>query len=734
MKAIEGNFPFEYLSEVAEIESWRKELYRPIYHMHKWWARRLGSVFRAVILGAWVDDETSNIMDLLYEPVDLDGFVVFDPFMGSGVTVGEAHKLGCTAIGRDINPVAYRLAKIALSKISHRRLLNQFNLLRERVAPELLELYQSPDRNGHLCDVLYYFWVKVLPCPSCKNPVDLFPTYIFARHAYPKKHPDVQIICPGCNHIFPGVYNGTSVQCPACNLAFNPQLGNAHRTEVSCRHCGESFSMAKIAGAQGCPPEHRLYAKLILSGERKEYLKITGDDLELYRRAQTRLKELNPPLPHVRIEPGYNTRQILNYGYHYWDQLFNDRQLLALSILAGGIKDLPACPERDVLMLLFSGVLEFNNMFASYKGEGTGAVRHMFSHHILKPERMPLEANVWGTAKSSGSFLNLFHSRILRAIKYKETPFEVSVHKTAPRKRGEKIFGLSPPIGADITSAYPGHGLSRKAIYLSCGNSARTDLPDKSVDVIITDPPFFDNVHYAELADFFYVWQQLYFNEPSFLTDQTTRHSAEVQDVDLNAFAQKLAHVFAECYRVLRADGLLIFSYHHSRNDGWLSVARAVLSSNFSLIQAQPVKAEMSVATPKSQASSPIDLDILLICKKQECDDRSYLNSHTAFEKARAIASSKIERFNRLGRKLSLNDVKVVLYSQLLVELSPGRSQIQFSSDFEDIVSNAQQDIDILWERQVENEVEHDEPHFQLALFKSELGSIVSERKTHIHV
>ena len=45
IKAIEFSFPFEEISEVAEIESWRKEVHRPIYHMHKWWARRLGSVF-----------------------------------------------------------------------------------------------------------------------------------------------------------------------------------------------------------------------------------------------------------------------------------------------------------------------------------------------------------------------------------------------------------------------------------------------------------------------------------------------------------------------------------------------------------------------------------------------------------------------------------------------------------------------------------------------------------------
>ena len=50
-------------------------------------------------------------------------------------------------------------------------------------------------------------------------------------------------------------------------------------------------------------------------------------------------------------------------------------------------------------------------MFASYKGEGTGAVRHMFAHHILKPERVPLEANLWGTPKSSGSFSTMFEGQ-----------------------------------------------------------------------------------------------------------------------------------------------------------------------------------------------------------------------------------------------------------------------------------------------------------------------------------
>jgi putative DNA methylase len=67
-------------------------------------------------------------------------------------------------------------------------------------------------------------------------------------------------------------------------------------------------------------------------------------------------------------------------------------------------------------------------MFATFKGEGTGAVRHLFSHHILKPERMPIEANVWGTQKSSGSFSNLFKSRLLRAVDYRDAPFEIELN------------------------------------------------------------------------------------------------------------------------------------------------------------------------------------------------------------------------------------------------------------------------------------------------------------------
>jgi putative DNA methylase len=699
-RAIEDGFPFEQISAVAEIESWRKEVYRPIYHVHKWWAQRLGSVFRAALLGA-ASGEGASVLDDFYRPIRLGGLVVFDPFMGSGTTVGEAHKLGCTVVGRDINPVAYRSVRTVLSDVDRRVVESHFRTLAETIGRELAALHRSIDSDGEPCDVLYWFWVKVLPCPACKVPVDLFSSYVFAQHAYVKRNPTVQVLCPGCGDVFPSTIETRTTTCPRCDTSFDAHTGPARHTTAVCR-CGEEFKIAETARAADGPPRHRMYAKLVLRADgTKQYLPVTDADRADYEKARRRLTKLCPALPDVEIAHGHNTKQILNYGYRTWDQLFNERQLLGLSLLAGAIRDLPEGPARDVLALLFSGVLEFNNMFASYKGEGTGAVRHMFSHHILKPERTPIEANLWGTPKSSGSFSTLFESRVLRAFDYREAPFEIAVERKGGKPSGRKVFGASAPLGARVLDAWPAGGLPVGSLYLSCGDSAKTDLPDGSVDLVVTDPPFFDNVHYSELADFFFVWQELYFNGSPGARRTTTRQKAEVQDVDARSFAAKLGAVFHECHRVLRDDGLLVFSYHHSREDGWTSVARAVLDAGFVFVASQPVKAEMSVATPKSQAKEPIDVDVLVVCRRREnAPPRARLSDAASLAAAAADAESKVSRFNRVGRRMSRNDVRVVLLSQLLVELSADRTSAEVQTALTDAFEDVRRTVEHIWQEQ----------------------------------
>src|SRR5205807_1416996 len=123
------------------------------------------------------------------------------------------------------------------------------------------------------------------------------------------------------------------------------------------------------------------------------------------------------------------------------------------------------------MLTTFSGTLEFNNMFASYKGEGTGAIRHMFAHHILKPERVPIEGNVWGTSKSSGSFSTLFRSRLLRAIEYRTAPFEVEVQPRNGRNSGRRVYGASAAFTGNVSIQWPPQTPMERSIYLSCGSS-----------------------------------------------------------------------------------------------------------------------------------------------------------------------------------------------------------------------------------------------------------------------
>jgi putative DNA methylase len=208
---------------------------------------------------------------------------------------------------------------------------------------------------------------------------------------------------------------------------------------------------------------------------------------------------------------------------------------------------------------------------------------------------------------------------------------------------------------------WPDEGsLAPRAIYLSSGDSANTGLPRESVNLVVTDPPFFDNVHYSELADFFYAWQQIHRGKNS----QSTRSQAEVQDTDAARFADKLGAVFKECHRILAHNGLLVFSYHHSRDDGWEAVANAVLGAGFCFINAHPVKAEMSVATPKSQAKEPIQLDAILVCRKAPRTTRQ----PTTLE-ALDSARRKLKRLRDAGFRLSRNDRRVVYCGQLLPTL-----------------------------------------------------------------
>jgi putative DNA methylase len=707
-KAIERSFPFVEISEVAERQSWRKDVYQPVYYIHKWWGKRLSCVFRAIVLGACApargttDIGSDGILDLFYKPVQFPDMLIYDPFMGSGTTVGEAHKLGCRVMGRDINPVSYFIVKNALSTHDILEVRQTFKAIERDVSHRIKAYYKAQAEHHGLVDVLYYFWVKFVPCPCCGTQVDLFNSRIFAKHAYPSKQPEAKSLCPACEAINSVTVHQTKAQCDQCGTPYNPQEGSTGRTNATCPDCQCTFPIVDAVRALDHPPQHRMYVKVILKPDgSKEYLPIDEYDQVLYGKASAELLTGHFAYPQVAIEPGYNTDQVLNYNYTHWHQMFNDRQLLCLSILGQRIRNIEKDSLRALFACLLSGCLEFNSMFCSFKGEGTGAVRHTFSHHILKPERMPLEANLWGTPESSGSFSTLFERRILRAIEYKDNPFELRLSgKVNGKKQSKKVFNINRKMGGKIALTYDDFQRGDFDIYLSCGSSSQTDIENGVVDAVITDPPFFDNVHYSQLADFFYVWIREMMGRESVFQARTTRSAEEVQQTDPRRFTDNLAAVFRDCHRVLKDDGLLIFTYHHSRPEGWSAILEATHEAGFYIEATHPVKSEMSVAIPKQQAKSPIDIDIIIAGRKLALIEPFAEVPVDLFSECVEETCEIVEAFNRSNRKLSRNDITVIMMARLITTLSRTRDLEKILSYLDSVEEEMSVVVERIWKGQ----------------------------------
>jgi adenine-specific DNA methylase len=244
-RAIEVGFPIVEINRLAEPE---RNSFKPIYQMHKWFARRASCVFRAILLGAlkpaYREDGTPvDLMEEFYkdhgQDLDTKDKVVLDPFMGGGTTVVEALRLGCKVVGIDLNPVAWFIVKTEVEPVEIEALKEAFDRLAARpvewndgkpLRETLLDLYKTevhairhtreggyPDvfeKNGFPpthrgndgtieADVIYTFWVKHAICtdPTCKKEVPLFKDYFVAAKAISVKyHRDAQ--CLDCKKTF----------------------------------------------------------------------------------------------------------------------------------------------------------------------------------------------------------------------------------------------------------------------------------------------------------------------------------------------------------------------------------------------------------------------------------------------------------------------------------------------------------------------------------------------------
>lgn len=652
--ALERDFPAVALSQIGEHESWRKEVHRPATSTHKWWAKRLGSVFRGILTSA-VTENQEAALEAYSSRTRLDGLTVFDPFAGSGTTVVEAAKLGAKVIGWDINPVATLVQRQAVQRWETSVLHHAYKLVEKSCRAEIDRVHRTETGEP----VLYYFWVALASCPACHADMRLFSSHVFSQNAYPKRVPAAQIVCPVCLDVMPGRYDFRRMTC-ANNHQVVPS-GAVNRNVVTCARCGH---VSKVLDAlAGEPPRYEMYAKLVLGFDgKKRYEPITRYDRSIYAECSSLLHEKASDLilPQTQLDDGENTRQAIRWGFTNWRQFFNDRQLYSLGLIADTIRRLSTGEaEYEALATLFSGTLEFNNMFCSFKGEGTGAVRHMFSHHILKPERTPLEAHPWGTPASSGSFSTLFQSRLLRAQSYKLNPGD----QVLVDGQVERTAGLSFPTEATVVEAWPAKGLADGDVYLRTGDSSCTDLPDESVDLIVTDPPYMDNVHYSELADFFHSWLRELKPFSTYPQQKmTTRDLGEVQSASPAEFEAAIASVWRECARVLKPQGVIAFTFHQARLSGWIALMRGLAQAGFIVTAVKPVKGEMTTSVTKG-GIEPSNLDAIIVCRKQGTSARPALAD--PLDAAR-VAEQRLRDLRDAGVTIGAGDIRSVIRGQVL--------------------------------------------------------------------
>ena len=158
---------------------------------------------------------------------------------------------------------------------------------------------------------------------------------------------------------------------------------------------------------------------------------------------------------------------------------------------------------------------------------------------------------------------------------------------------------------------------------LMSGDSSYLPIPDNSVDTVITDPPYFGNVMYSELSEFFYAWLRLalkdkyeYFRSEH-VPNETEIIVNEVQGKTERNFIEGLTAVFKEANRKLRDDGLMVFTFHHQEEKAWGAVLQSVLNAGFYISAIYPVQSEMATSTHIFQKAN-VRYDMVVVCRKRK--------------------------------------------------------------------------------------------------------------------
>ena len=457
--------------------------------------------------------------------------------------------------------------------------------------------------NEHDGETVGYLWSRCIPCqnPTCGANIPLLKQFWLAntdkrkialRPVISKKAVSFKIIHVG---------NKT-------NNDFTPRKSNIEDGKATCLVCDHRMTPAQVKSLfKTKKNSERLNIVMTKNPGRsgKYYHIATQSDLDLFKKAQEMLEkkqkffhekhgfslmptEYLPP-------PGTLGFRVHLYGFQKWSDLFNDRQKLVLvtfaeKILKAADKIMASdsktgLPVLTYLAIMFDLLVEKNSTLCRHRT--TEGIEGTFGRQALPMIWDYAEVNPFTSVGWSS-----MEQRVLRALR----------HLTS------------------ITTM--GSGTIKHA--------SATALPfdDEFFDMVATDPPYYDNVPYSHLSDYFYVWLKTILGSrfPDLFTTPLTPKSDEVvayshgtggKNAGKLFFKTMLAKSFQEIYRVLKPDGIAVIVYAHKSTNGWEALIDSLLKAGLVVTAAWPVHTEMK-SRLRSKKSAALLSSIYMVCRKTE--------------------------------------------------------------------------------------------------------------------
>lgn len=663
---IEKNFDIQFIGDLALREKQIQQEYRPIIAVHKWFARRPGTLFRGLLLAEFSD---TPLRSSFYRENDLKGKIVVDPFMGGGTPLLEANRIGCDVIGFDINPMAYWIVRQEIERLDLGAYVEAATSLKKALENQIGHLYRT---TCSVCgntdsNVKYFLWVKYITCANCNKYIDLFPGYLLAQDS---RHPKNVFVCPTCGQLTEVIDRKKPGLCRSCQSALSLD-GPARRNRCRCNNCGftNSFPDPKLGA-----PNHRLFAIEYhcpsCKGEHAgRYFKVP-DDLDFSRINEARDKLAGIQLEYVpddEIPSGDESSRLHRWGYRLYREMFNPRQLLGLELSARLIASIKPARVHNALATNLSDLLRYQNMLCRYD---TMALKSLdiFSVHGFPVGLIQCESNLLGimdpkknTSIGSGGWSNIIE-KFRKAKNYCDKPFEI---KQVGRRKE-----IIPITGEWIGDQGKDQNANKsRVVDIRCEDASTAQLPRASVDAVFTDPPYFQNVQYAELMDFCYVWLRklIGHSNPAF-QKRTTRNPGELtgnEDMGrgLEHFASGISAIFRKMAEALKPGSPLAFTYHHNDLAAYVPIAVAILDSGLRCSASLPCPAEMGASIHINGTGSSI-MDTIFVCRLTGSVPKKWL-----VDSPNGIAALVVEDLRTLEAgnvKSSSGDIRCIAYGHLI--------------------------------------------------------------------